>query len=111
MASVKEIIRFSNLSDDMDEKATCGRTVYVDDSGVQLNGRGNVAPSNPPTECIVYLESTYANDDGSNKLQVEVENLSIKDCNVEVNLYNGRNSVGRTMVRLELYYLCSSLTA
>ena len=82
----------------MDEKATCGRTVFVDDSGVRLNGRGHASPSQPPTICIVYLESVYAQDDGSNKLQVEVENLQIKDPNVEINVYNGRNSVGRTLV-------------
>lgn len=89
---------------DMDERATCGRTVFVGDSGVRLNGRGNVAPSQPLLECIVYLESVYANDDGTNKLQVEVENLQIKDCNVNVILYNGRKSEGRSMQQLSCQY-------
>ncbi|RUS77105.1 hypothetical protein EGW08_015121 [Elysia chlorotica] len=89
---------------DMDEFATCGRTVNVDDSGVRINGRGHVSPSQPPTLCIVYLQSVYANDDVSNKLQVEVESLHIKDCNVEVNVYNGRNSVGRTLKTMSCQY-------
>ncbi|GFR61945.1 hypothetical protein ElyMa_001858600 [Elysia marginata] len=89
---------------DMDKLSTCGRTVFVDDSGVRLNGRGNVAPSQPPTLCIVYLQSVYANDDGSNKLQVEVESLQIKDCNIQVDLYNGRNSVGRTLQSMSCQY-------
>lgn len=82
----------------MDELATCSRTISVDDSGVRLNGRGNTAPSNPPLECIVYLMSVYARDDGSNKLQIEIESLVIKDCTIRVDLYNGRTSVGNTLV-------------
>ncbi|CAL1539905.1 unnamed protein product [Lymnaea stagnalis] len=89
---------------DMDEYATCGRTLNVDDNGVRLNGRGNTAPSNPPLECIVYMMSVYARDDGSNKLQIEVESLNIKDCTVKVDLYNGRSSVGNTLQALSCQY-------
>ncbi|XP_013064322.2 uncharacterized protein LOC106053327 [Biomphalaria glabrata] len=89
---------------DMDELATCGRTINVDDSGVRLNGRGNTAPSNPPLECIVYLMSVYARDDGSNKLQIEVESLTIKDCTVRLDLFNGRTSVGTTLRALSCQY-------
>ncbi|GFN90878.1 hypothetical protein PoB_001738400 [Plakobranchus ocellatus] len=88
----------------MDEKANCGRAVVVDDTGVRLNGRGNISPSNPPTECIIFLKSAYANDDGSNKLQVEVESLLIKDCNVNLQLFNGRVSVGRTLQTMSCQY-------
>lgn len=85
-------------TDSMDELSTCGRTLNVDDSGIRLIGRGNAAPSNPPLECVVYLQSVYALDDGSNKIQIKIEALDIKDCNVKLDLYNGRTSVGQTLV-------------
>ncbi|KAH9496337.1 hypothetical protein Btru_010647 [Bulinus truncatus] len=89
---------------DMDELATCGRTINVDDNGIRLIGKGNTAPSNPPLECIVYLMSVYATDDGTNKLQIEVEMLTIKECTVWLNIYNGRTSVGSTLRAMSCQY-------
>ncbi|XP_012945807.1 uncharacterized protein LOC101845973 [Aplysia californica] len=85
---------------DMDEFATCGRTVIVDDSGVRLQGRGNTSPSNPPMECTVHLLSTYREEDGTNKLQVEVEFLKIEDCSVNLDLFNGHRAGANYLQKL-----------
>uniref|UniRef100_A0A0B6YUC5 Uncharacterized protein n=1 Tax=Arion vulgaris TaxID=1028688 RepID=A0A0B6YUC5_9EUPU len=36
----------------MDEFATCGRTLNVDDTGIRLIGRGNAAPSIHPQNAL-----------------------------------------------------------
>ena len=88
-------------SDDMDERSNCGgRSLNVDDNGIRLQGRGNTAPSNPPTTCTIYLLSTYREEDGSNKLQIEIENYNVQDCALSITIFNGHGFSGGYVGRL-----------
>ncbi|XP_076469741.1 uncharacterized protein LOC143300067 [Babylonia areolata] len=78
----------------LDRQSTCGQTLTVYDRELTLVARSNVAPANPPLECIVYLQSGYQAADGRSRLQIIVEQLQIGDCQVKLALFNGRGASG-----------------
>ena len=86
----------SNLTDDMDDSLTCGQTVFVGNGvDVQLMALGMRASVLSSTLCPVYLYGDY-------NLQVRVHTVNISDCKVQLDLYNGQNISGETLVSTEL---------
>lgn len=73
----------------LDRQSTCGQTLVVYDTDLQLTARSNVAPANPPLECIVRLQSAYEKADGRYRLQIILEQLQIEDCAVFLAIFNG----------------------
>ncbi|XP_046369555.2 uncharacterized protein LOC124144268 [Haliotis rufescens] len=94
MSSLATLLSAQDRIYDMDRLATCGQDVTVFDKDVVLNGRSNAAPSNPPLECTVYLTSGYTESDGRYRLQIIIEAIDIQDCQVHVDVFNGRGAFG-----------------
>ena len=47
------------VADALDRQSTCNQYITVYDTDLTLTARSNVAPANPPLECVVYLQSAY----------------------------------------------------
>lgn len=84
----------------LDRQGTCNQQITVYDQELTLTARSNVAPANPPLECVVYLESAYELSDGRYRLQMVVEQLLIEDCNVRLAIFNGKGASGNYLREL-----------
>ena len=82
----------------MDRYSVCGKEFFVSDRDVTVMWPSKVAPSNPPPECIVFLTSSYSETNGRYKLQIIADSLKIKDCGVNLDLFNGRGAYGNYIV-------------
>ena len=83
---------------EMDRYSVCGKEFFVSDRDVTVMWPSKVAPSNPPPECIVFLTSSYSETNGRYKLQIIADSLKIKDCGVNLDLFNGRGAYGNYIV-------------
>ncbi|KAK7101650.1 uncharacterized protein [Littorina saxatilis] len=84
----------------LDRQSTCGKEITVYEAELTLTARSNVAPANPPLECIVYLQSAFEVADGRYRLQIIVEQLQIEDCSVSLAIFNGRGYTGNYLRQL-----------
>ncbi|XP_041350080.1 uncharacterized protein LOC121369214 [Gigantopelta aegis] len=79
---------------EMDRYSVCGKEFFVSDNDITLMWPSKVAPANSPLECIVFLTSSYTETNGRYRLQIIVESLAIKDCGINLDIFNGRGAFG-----------------